>query len=505
MPIVRILRIMSFMLFLGLRVMVQGDRAAPWTRKELASLGATFVKLGQLLSLRSDLLSPAWLEEFSHLQDDLDPVPITEIRRTIEEEFGVPLEKKYDWIEERPVAVASIAQVHKAGYKVSGKPVVAAVKVQPPGIESQFMADIFILGRLKFLLYLAPGFLGGHSQDILKELEDSIIAELDFIAEAKNQSAFKRLFADDDSVIVPKIDWGRTRKRVLTAEYVQSIKITRLPTEYKGRCKTASELILKAYVRQILKAGFFHPDPHPGNLGIIIDGAVTRLVFYDFGMFGELPPETKEGLFQLAEAVVMSDLDSVVNLVVQLGLIDRAALHNTEIRDVIERFVIGEIDQNPTELILRVREQLLEVSEKATLRYPRYLSMLGRTVFALEGTLLLIRPEMNLIKESAPYARALYTESLKDRVEFDTTRLLTSARKIWGQIEGPVQVNDKNNIASLRKLRFAVRSLSSSIITGSLLITAGLILEKSLLGFAIVIVVAHVFLFKHLKTDRKVD
>ncbi|HWR59978.1 MAG TPA: AarF/UbiB family protein, partial [Clostridia bacterium] len=284
-------------------------------RLSLEELGPAFVKLGQILSTRPDIFPPEVVEELKKLQDSVPPFSFSEVREVIEAEFEDTLENIYKEFEEKPVAAASISQVHRARLR-SGKPV--AVKVQRPGIERTIQLDINILKDLAHFIdhHTQYGKLYDCSGMVL-EFENTIKNELDFTKEAENAEAFKQNFTQDEGVVVPEIKWIYTTKRVLTMEYIEGVRVDDYQAlEQWGIDRRALAKKLAASIcNQILRDGFFHADPHPGNIQVLPEGTV---VFLDLGMVGRLNELRKRMIASFFIGVASRDSAMVVKSIIDL-------------------------------------------------------------------------------------------------------------------------------------------------------------------------------------------
>ncbi|XP_020250536.1 uncharacterized protein LOC109827922 isoform X2 [Asparagus officinalis] len=291
-------------------------KSASWLREQVLQLGPTFIKLGQLSSTRSDLFPREFVDELAKLQDRVPAFSPEKARTFIQNELGAPIDVLFKQFEDRPIAAASLGQVHRAilhnGEKV-------AVKVQRPGLKKLFDIDLKNL-KLVAEYFQRSETLGGPTRDwlgIYDECSKILYQEIDYINEGKNADKFRRDFRNIKWVRVPLINWDYSSTKVLTLEYVPGIKINslnQLDARGYSRSLIASRAI-EAYLIQILKTGFFHADPHPGNLAIDKDGS---LIYYDFGMMGEIKSFTRESLLDLFYAVYEKDADKVLRCLIKL-------------------------------------------------------------------------------------------------------------------------------------------------------------------------------------------
>ncbi|MGI6428242.1 MAG: ABC1 kinase family protein [Syntrophomonadaceae bacterium] len=290
--------------------------AARHLREAFEELGAAFVKLGQLLSVRPDLLAPAYIEEFEKLQDGVAPFPYEQVEQLCLEE-GILIDDLFASFDREPIAAASMGQVHEA-YLKTGEHVV--VKVQRPNIEAQVRTDLAIMMELAQLLEKRTKWGRLYKvSEIVAELSQAIINELDFHKEARNAANFYKLYRNDPTVRIPKIHWDYSTQRVLVMEYVGGIKISNLAelkrANYDSRL-IASRLI-EALFKQVYDNSVFHADPHPGNIAI---GEGEVIVFYDFGQVGVVEHQAREKYVALLIGMMRYDTDAVTRAILDIGI-----------------------------------------------------------------------------------------------------------------------------------------------------------------------------------------
>ncbi|MGH8891179.1 MAG: ABC1 kinase family protein [Acidothermaceae bacterium] len=356
------------------------ERAAELA-SDLERLGPTFVKIGQLLSSRSDLLPPAYADALSTLQDQCAPFPFADVERIIETELGARLSRIFVDFDNEPVAAASLGQVHR-GVLRGGRAV--AVKVQRPGIGEQVGADLQILGEL-------VDFFDAHNQnvrryavsDAFEQFRRSLLAELDYRREATNLSTLAEILEHRPSIVVPTPYDDFTTSRVLTMDFVHGRKVTELSafSRLDNDPRPLADELFGAYLEQILHAGVFHADPHPGNLLVTDD---NRLALIDVGMVGRISAENRKLITKLMMAVLAGRTDDLVRVARLLGSprddFDSAAL-TASISDLMAAFV----DAPPGSL--DVGRSLLEVSRRSAesgLRPAPELALLGKTLVNLD-------------------------------------------------------------------------------------------------------------------------
>ncbi|KAL1560947.1 Protein ACTIVITY OF BC1 COMPLEX KINASE 7, chloroplastic [Salvia divinorum] len=381
-------------------------KTASWLRECVLQLGPTFIKLGQLSSTRSDLFPKEFVDELAKLQDRVPAFSPSKAKSFIEKELGAPLYMLYKEFEDLPIAAASLGQVHRAILH-NGETVV--VKVQRPGLKKLFDID------LKNLKLIAEYFqksetLGGPTRDwvgIYDECAKILYEEIDYVNEGKNADRFRRDFRNIKWVRVPMVYWDYTAMKVLTLEYVPGIKINQVDL-IDGRGYSRSRIssrAIEAYLIQILKTGFFHADPHPGNLAIDVDEA---LIYYDFGMMGEIKSFTRERLLDLFYSVYEKDAKKVMQ-----GLIDLGALQPTgdmtSVRKTVQFFLDNLLNQRPDQqqTLSAIGEDLFAIATDQPFRFPSTFTFVLRAFSTLEGIGYTLNPDFSFPKIAAPYAQEL--------------------------------------------------------------------------------------------------
>jgi len=361
--------------------------------KDLEQLGPTFVKLGQVLSTRADLLPPAYLEALSRLQDDVEPVPLGEVEKTIEEDLKVRLSKAFLTFESEPLASASLGQVHRATLR-DGQPV--AVKVQRPGIVDQVRADLTVLDEI-------AAFVDQHTQvgrryefaPMIAEFRRALMDELDYEAEASHLRTLKQNLAEFSRIVVPAPIDSYVSTRVLTMEFVQGTKITTLnPVALiDADAPGLADELIRAYLHQILIDGFFHADPHPGNVFITDDG---RLALLDLGMVGHLSPTLQDRLLKLVLAISEGRGEEAADAAIMLGEKREGFDEQAFTRDVVAtvgRYLGASLED------FQIGKIVLEVNRSAGahgIKSPVELTMLGKTLLTLDNIARLLAPALDV-------------------------------------------------------------------------------------------------------------
>ncbi len=373
-------------------------------RQTLEELGPTFMKLGQVLSTRADLLTPDFQAELSSLQDQAPPVPIAIILETIEAELGQPANERFASFDTRPLATGSIGQAHLATLH-DGTAVV--VKVRRPGAVEQIDEDLKLLRRLAFI---ANGRLKEVRQfdlvGIVKEFDSSLRAEVDYQHEGHNAERFGRNFKHSAHVHIPRIYWDTTTSRVLTMERIQGHRITDVAALKAAGidCDVVADGATKVVLKMLLDDGFFHADLHPGNLFIESE---TRIGLIDFGMTGVLDEDTKSGLGRMLYALVQRDSDGLVDSLLSLGVadaqIDRPSLQR-DLDDLISRYYDQAVGERKLGAFLN---DVFGVVRSHKMVMPPALSMLAKTVITAEGMVAQLDPGFQMMEATEPYLTRL--------------------------------------------------------------------------------------------------
>ena len=421
---------------LGLRGWARSTRSGRYKRiatrfRALAiHMGGLMIKVGQFLSARLDVLPPEITDELAGLQDEVPAEDFQAIRKQAEAELGQPLTEKYAWFDENPMAAASLGQVHRARLR----PVDATaqgftdvvVKVQRPFIEQIVEVDLSALRRVGgWLQKYKPISDRADVRELVEEFASTTREEIDYLAEGRNAETFDTNFKDNPRVHVPKIIWNLSTRRVLTLENVFAIKLgdyDAITAAGIDRSAVAS-LLLDVYMQQIFEDGFFHADPHPGNLfvtpleGVDKDGKRNwKLTFIDFGMVGRMPDNLRAGLREVIIAVGTQDAARLVQSYKTLGvLLSSADLKLIEMASaqIFDRFwgkSMSELRSIDHAEMMKFGLQFRELMYSMPFQLPQNLLMLGRTVAILSGMCTGLDPEFNLWTSIAPYATKLVTD-----------------------------------------------------------------------------------------------
>ncbi|KAA9156850.1 AarF/ABC1/UbiB kinase family protein [Microbacterium lushaniae] len=392
------------------------DAAHPQTRSytvpqrvrvALEELGPTFVKLGQLLSTRPDLLPPAYIIELSKLQDAAPPVPAADIRDAIQRELGAEPEDLFAEFEWTPLASASIGQVHAARLE-DGTSVV--VKVRRPDAVRQVQEDLEILNGLATRVDRAWAPAREYDvRGIVREFSRTLRAELDYSREAHNAERFAAQFADRPEVLIPRVFWERTTSRVLTLERMTGIKINDLAAldaagvDRRALARTGADIVLS----MVFEHRFFHADPHPGNLFVHPDG---RIALIDFGMVGEIDEELRDRFADFLIAFTLRNPDALADALEGVS-VTRGNVDRYEFREALRSFVALYSDRSLTEVgFARLAGELLALLREQRLQLPREVALIFKVLMMIEGIGVQLDPQFDLTAVLTPYARRLVRE-----------------------------------------------------------------------------------------------
>jgi len=348
---------------------------------DLERLGPTFVKLGQILSTRADLLPDSYLTALSRLQDEVAPIPFADVERTLHEELGVRISKAFRDFDATPLAAASLAQVHRAALR-DGRPV--AVKIQRPGVRLQAADDLDVLESVASVTERVSATAARYEIGrLVREFRATLLRELDYRMEAENLRMLGRNLAGFDRVFVPQPVADYSTSRVLTMDYVAGTKVTALSRVAHAEISAAelADVLFAAYLKQIFVDGFFHADPHPGNLLVTRDG---RLAMLDLGMVAHLTPRFQDLLLQLLAAIADGRGDEAAKHALRLGE-PRADLRADEFERRMRDLVAGQRDATVSQFAPgRLMLQMTRTAAETGLRLPSEAMMLGKTLLNLD-------------------------------------------------------------------------------------------------------------------------
>lgn len=459
-------------------------------RTALVELGPAFVKLGQLLSIRPDLLGPEYITELEKLQNEVPPVSFQEVLEVCRDS-GIDIERSFTWVDPIPLAAASIAQVHRAVLR-NGDEVV--LKVQRPGIAKVIETDLLILADMGNILEKRTAWGSLYKvSEIVTELSNAVRRELDFEQEAHNADTFYSNYRNDQQVLIPRVYWDYTTSRVLTMEYLGGIKISDFQALRDSNLKVSdiAKNLLASLFTQIYERGFFHADPHPGNIAVSPSG---QIIYYDFGQVGVLDQVLKDECINLLMGMMNYDVEAVTRALLAIGISSHYVKRDELVRDVarLEKKYYG----RPLAQIKlgEAMAELLELSTRYQVRIPAELSLVVKMLMTIESIVTQMDPQLSLVKIAEPYGRKVWLQRFSPlrvnqmvrRSLADYARVMknipTDLEKILAMVsEGEVRA--KMEIMNMEKVtaKFDVMSnrLSLAIILASLLMGTALIAEKA--------------------------
>jgi predicted unusual protein kinase regulating ubiquinone biosynthesis (AarF/ABC1/UbiB family) len=414
-------------------IVVKNDhRRATQLRVLLTKLGPAYIKIGQALSTRPDLVPPVYLEELTKLQDQLPPFPNEIAYQFIKEELGAPPEEVYAELSAQPIAAASLGQVYKGKLKTGEE---VAVKVQRPDLREGITIDLYILRNLAAWVQKKVKRVRSDLVGILDELGDRIFEEMDYIHEGENAERFFELYGHMQDVYVPKIYWEYTNRRVLTMEWINGTKLTQTE-EISAQGINARYLIevgVQCSLRQLLEHGFFHADPHPGNLLATTDG---KLAYLDFGMMSEIKPPQRYGLIEAIVHVVNRDFEGLAKDYVKLDFLSP----ETDLTPIIPAFARVFADAEGASVadlnIKSITDELSALMYEYPFRVPPYYALIIRSLVTLEGIAIFIDPDFKVLSEAYPYvSKRLLTDPAPQLRASLQDLLFKDGRFRWNRLE----------------------------------------------------------------------
>jgi ubiquinone biosynthesis protein len=475
------------------RLLRRGRPAAPpvgapqRVRLVLEELGPTFVKLGQVLSTRPDLLPPAYVAELAKLQDTVPPMEWEPIRAQIAAELGAPVEELFAAFDPTPIAAASLAQVHAVTLP-DGSEVV--VKVQRPGIEATIDTDLEIIFDLARLLQARTPL--GELYDlpeIAEEFATTLRAELDFYREGHNADRFRANFADEPYLYIPQVYWDYTTRRVLTLERIYGVKIDDIQALHTARYDRhrialhATRMIIK----EVLEDGFFHADPHPGNF-VVMPGETIGAM--DFGMVGHLGYRTRIDLIRLYVVAVQMDEEGIVDQLIRVGVVsgavDRVGLRRDVTRLMRKYYGMPLGTVRAREVI----EEAMPIAFRHHLHLPSELWLLGKTLGMMEGVGLKLDPDFDIFAVSRPHVQRFVWQLASPRVwglpllrgAEDWAELLRLIPRVGSQLltriergEAEVTLSHKGLDQALARMDRLANRLSLSVLLAALIVGLALL------------------------------
>lgn len=380
-------------------------------RSVLEELGSTFIKFGQILSTREDLIGESFAKEFSKLQDDTPPFSYDIIKSTIKAELGSSINSLFAEFDKQPLASASIGQVHKAVLK-NGKKIV--VKVQRPNLSIQIKEDIRILRYLASLIERhIPDLKYYHLNEIIDEFERSIMKEIDYYQEKMNIKRFEAMFKDDKNIFVPKVYDKYSTQKVLTMQFVKGIKITNL-TKYKKRYdnKLIARRGVESFFKQVLVHGFFHADPHPGNILILKNNVIC---FLDFGMMSHIDQDFIDNLAHLFVFLIDYNVNGLINQLTNMGLINETVdikSFKYDVMDIMDLYYGSQLKEMRFGDIIH---KLMMLLVKYKISLPKEMVLLSRALAIIESVGKTLDPKLNIVEVCKPFSKKVIKQKISPR------------------------------------------------------------------------------------------
>lgn len=435
-------------------------RQAIWIRETLLDLGPTFIKVGQLFSTRADLFPAEYVEELSKLQDRVPAFDYEQVKEIVEGDLGKPISALYRSFDPIPLAAASLGQVHRAQLH-SGEEVV--VKVQRAGLKRLFEIDLSILKGIARYFQNHPDWGRGRDwMGIYDECCRILWEEIDYLNEGRNADRFRRNFRGEDWVKVPRVFWRYASPRVLTLEYLPGIKISHYSAlEAAGLDrKRLATLGAKAYLHQLLNNGFFHADPHPGNIAVSPEGS---LIFYDFGMMGQVQPTTRDRLMVTFLGIAQRDAGVVMNSLIELGALvegeDMGPVRRS-IQYILDNFMDKPFEEQS---VAAIGDDLYAIAYDQPFRFPATFTFVMRAFSTLEGVGKGLDPDFNFMEAAKPFATQLMansnspnsTDSFLGEISRQAAQMSSTALGLPRRLEDTLDKLDRGDI------RVRVRSIET--------------------------------------------
>ncbi len=461
-------------------------------RQAFEELGPTFMKLGQILATRPDLLPAEYTSEFRKLEDEAPPFDFKSIREQIASELGQELEDIFEDFDRKPLAAASLSQVHRARLKTGE---IVAVKVQRPGIREEIQADFKVLAKVGELFREElVQEMQYDPRKVIRQFSDAVMEELNFMNEGRNIERFRENFADSPDVLAPRVFWDYTCTSVLTMEYVEGAKISKVFLEdRKGYDRERiAEIGAEAVLKQVLEDGFFHADPHPGNLLIV---GREKVCFLDFGRMGYVDEKTSLNILNLLEGIFDKDTDSVSAALTRMGVIDEPS-QTESVEPDIQRVLARYHGMTLREITTReLVTDLLDLMNRHRLSLPENLTLLLHTLMTIEGVSMELHPDFSMFKQAEPYVRRMawrrlspggilrrlrkpviktvrLLETLPDDVELALSKFRRSDFSVGLRLRGLEELVEEIDVASNR--------LSVSLIISALIVGSSLVVQSNL-------------------------
>ncbi|HET8885492.1 MAG TPA: AarF/UbiB family protein [Salinimicrobium sp.] len=453
--------------------------------EDLKSMGPTYIKLGQLLSTRPDLLPDAYLNALTELQDDVEPIPYDQVREIVEEELGARISKAFDYFEEEPLASASIGQVHKAKLR-SGK--LVAVKVQRPDIRKKFMEDLDTLQEVATLAINHSKVARKYAiDDVLEDLRRILMHELNYIREGQNLLTIHENLQSYTNIIVPLPILDYTTGKVLTMEYMEGKKITSISPlrKIENDYSDLVDSLIEAYLQQLVSDGFAHADPHPGNVHLTKE---DKIILMDLGMVAQFSPQVREFLLQLLIAVSQDNGEGTAKVIINMSRIeDDASIEN--FKKTISQLIMD--SQNATAEDVQIGKLLLHMNRAAAqngIHIPVEVNILGKILLNLDQIVVFLAPNFDLKASLRKHLQKLMSQKIKSELRPENFfSVLLEAKKLAENL--PERMNKISEKLANNELELKIDAIDEERFTDGFQkvanrITLGLIIAATIIGAA---------------------
>ena len=463
------------------------QRRARWLTAELLQLGSAFIKLGQLLSARPDILPSGWVAELASLQDSVPAFPFEQVQTVLEEELGPRCAEVID-LDPVPLGAASLAQVHRASLR-SGRQVV--LKIQRPGLDILFRLDLEVMQQVAAVMQRHPSWGRGRDWPAMaRECRRVLLRELDFRVEAQYAARFRQQFLDDERIRIPAVIWEQSTRRVLCLDYLPGIKVNDREALLEAGVdpSAVAEIGAASYLKQLVRFGFFHADPHPGNLAVASDGA---LIYYDFGMMGLLSDGLRRRLGSMVRAAAARDSAALVDEMQAAGVISKG-IDVGPVRRLV-RLMLNEALTPPfsSNVIDKLSGDLYDLVYGQPFRLPVELIFVMRALSTFEGVGRSLDPAFSLVAIAKPYLLPLMTSSgsgsndlfnelgrqvgaLSSRAAALPRRLDESLERLeQGDLQLQVRLGESDR--QFRRMTLAQQSIGQSVLLGCLALSAAIV------------------------------
>lgn len=461
----------------------------------IEEMGTTFIKLGQIASTRGDLLPPDLIKELEKLQSHVAPFPATEARKLIEESLEAPIDELFMIFDDTPVGSASIGQVHRAMLH-TGEDV--AVKVQRANIEKTVRTDLEILRHLAVLAESNLEWARNYQvTDMIEEFSDALINELDYTIEARNVERIGKTHKNDDKIKIPEIYWEYSTKNVMVMDFIKGIPVNHFDELDKLNINRSdlAETLARAIFQQIFEEGYFHGDPHPGNVSVLTDGT---LVFLDFGMIGRLTSDLKNNFGSLLISLMRKDSDGVVKAIVKMGVVPSdVSMRDLNREAEIMRDKYYDVPLSKLNFSDAVND-LFGIANKYKIKLPQDFTILAKTLLTLESVVSQLDPDFSIMDVAEPFGKALLLERYnpKNLLNFqidEIQQLGSELREVTENVHQfskglknqnlPIEIDVKGRSQFSKHLDRVINRLSFSIVLLAFsIVMVGLIVGSAILG-----------------------